>query len=430
MASPTKGNIAIYILMATLAILSLIILFQLRRQFESNLDTRVADLQRVFSNRDILKGPSDYRINFGNIESEVAKYENRGEFGPIKISKVFGNTQRVVYPFYVSAFKDAGRQVPAELKGSDSVETGFIKKLFSTRVTRDLSLVADGETIGSLSVNLDTGTLRTVSVVIWALAAMLAASLAFLGKQFRRQEIVISTTTVELEQKRRELVRLERLSLAGQLSANILHDLKKPVLNIRNEAEEALHPAGETSPEPPATIFTRMRDQADFFLSVLREGGFDRFVRSSDEREYVDINDLLERSLALVRYERGSIEIVRQYGNSLPAILAEPVRLIQVFSNLILNASQAMDGKGTLTISTSEQSDSHVLITIADNGPGIPANLVEKIFEPFYTTKAEGQGTGLGLYIVRDILKDLGGTIHVTSRPGETRFEMRLPAAK
>lgn len=423
-----RPNIALYAMIAVVAVLSLLVLFRLREQFDRNLQGRVGDLQRVFSSRTLLKSPSDSRITFAEIEAEVSKYENRGDFGDIIIEKRLGETLHTVYPFYLPALQAAG------LVGKDAsvvrAEGSPWRRLLSPHVERQLNLISDGEVLGRMRVDVNMTPLRTVSLVIWAMGAMLAVSLAFLAGQFRRQEKVISATTVELEEKRRELVRLERLSLAGQLSANILHDLKKPVLNIRNEADEALHPHEGYEPESPPNIFKRMREQADFFLSVLRDGGYDRFVRSSEEREYVDINDLLERSLALVRYEQGSVQIERQFGSNLPAVLAVPVRLIQVFSNLIMNACQAMEGRGQLKITTTAIGESQVQVQLEDTGPGIPPDKLEKIFEPFFTTKAAGQGTGLGLYIAKDIIQELGGQIHVESRPGRTEFTVLLPAAK
>jgi signal transduction histidine kinase len=428
MRTVLRGNTAIYGLIALLAVLSLMVLFRLRQQFENNLQGRVADLQRVFSNRALLKPPTDYKITFADIEAEAAKYENRGDFGAIRITKRFGNSEHTIYPFYYPALAAAGLPEPSHVSPHDK-PAGLFEGLFSHKLSRELPLTSDGEILGSLIVDVNYSALRTVSVVIWALSAMLAAALAFLAGQFRRQEKVISATTIELDEKRRELVRLERLALAGQLSANILHDLKKPVLNIRNEADEALQPEPGIQMDPPATVFARVREQADFFLSVLREGGFDRFVRAQEEREYVDVNDLLERSLALVRYEQGSVQIQRQYSEKLPAVLTEPVRLIQVFSNIILNACQAMNGRGDLIISSSQNTDNTISVVITDNGPGIASEQLDRVFEPFYTTKPAGQGTGLGLYIVQDILRELGGSISVSSQPGRTIFQMIIPAS-
>lgn len=423
-----RGNSVVYGLMALLAVLSLVVLLRLRDQFETTLTNRVNDLQRVFSSRSLLNTPADHRIIFSDIEAEVAKYENRGDFGFIWIAKAFGNAQRIVYPFYYPAIETAGIADPHTENSSHPVRSGIFERLVSRKHLIELPLIADNDRLGTLYVQVNHGPLRTVSIVIWALGAMLATSLAFLATHFRRQEKVISATTIELEEKRRELVRLERLALAGQLSANILHDLKKPVLNIRNEAVEALQPADSSvSLETPPQVFTRIREQADFFLTILKEGGFDRFVRAQEEREYVDLNELLDRSVALVRYEQASVVITRQYAQDLPAILAEPVRIIQVFSNLILNAYQAMQGHGDLFLKTSREAGA-VVVEVIDSGPGIPRELVEQVFEPFYTTKAPGQGTGLGLYIVRDIIRELGGDITLQSEPGRTVFTMRFHA--
>ncbi len=422
-----RGNIVVYALLAILAVISLLILFRLRERFENSLSDRIDDLQRVFSSRTLLKMPSDHKIVFADIEAEAAKYENRGEFGSLWISKNFGQSQRIIYPFYYPPVHSADIEVAQKDNSVEIVEQGYLERLLLKESLAERPLISDdGERLGTLFVQVNEAPLRTVSMVIWALGAMLATSLAFLASQFRRQEKVISATTIELEEKRRELVRLERLAMAGQLSANILHDLKKPVLNIRNEADEALHPM-ETNVEPPAPsgIFSRIREQADFFLAILKDAGFDRFVRAQEEREYVDINELLDRSLALVRYEQANITVNRSYEPELPPVLAAPVRIIQVFSNVILNAYQAMGGRGDLCVETKQTGDS-ILVDIVDNGPGMSEKLITNIFDPFYTTKPPGQGTGLGLYIVADILRDLGGTISVTSKPGHTTFHIKF----
>jgi signal transduction histidine kinase len=425
----SRGNIVVYAVIAVLTVISLVVLFRLRGQFESALNGRVNDLQRVFSSRTLLKTPSDPKIVFGEIEAEAAKYENSGEFGALWVAKAFGTDQRIVYPFYYPAIDAAGIADPHVAPLTDNGNRGILEQFISRNEMVELPLMSQGDRLGTLYVQVNYGALRTVSVVIWTLGGMLATSLAFLATQFRRQEKVISATTIELEEKRRELVRLERLALAGQLSANILHDLKKPVLNIRNEAVEALHPVNAESPvEPAPSIFSRIREQADFFLTILKEGGFDRFVRAQEELEYVDINELLDRSVALVRYEQASVQITKSFAAELPSVLAEPVRVIQVFSNLILNAYQALDGRGTLELTTWRQ-DSQVVVQITDSGPGIPKEQLDQVFEPFYTTKAPGEGTGLGLYIVQDILRELGGSIELNSEPGKTSFRMMFNAA-
>jgi signal transduction histidine kinase len=100
-----------------------------------------------------------------------------------------------------------------------------------------------------------------------------------------------------------------------------------------------------------------------------------------------------------------------------------------VFSNIILNAYQAMEGKGTLTIGSKWEGQT-ILIDFTDTGPGIPPEEIDKIFAPFYTTKPEGKGTGLGLYICRDIVRQLGGDIHVFSSKQGTTFRVEIPVSR
>lgn len=397
---------------------SLAIMVRLARDFELALETRVADLARVFSNISLLRAPGQPQVNFTELEEQVQRFQNQGDFGAITIAKLTPTGERVVYPFYVPALAPQGEWIvspPEQFQNPVPWETA--------PSVRQLPLVENDVRLGTLYVQLRGNALQTVRVVIAALGALLIAAIGLLVLQFRRQELTISRTTVELEKKRREMVRLERLALAGQLSANLFHDLKKPVLNIKNEVEEMAE-----GPATSAGIAGRIRQQVELFFGMVREGALDRFVRADEEREYVDINDLLERSLALVRYEQGDIEVRRQYDLSLAPVLASPVRLIQVFSNLILNAYQALQGKGLLEVSSSRQ-EASIVVTIQDNGPGIPEDVKPHLFEPFFTTKPAGQGTGLGLYICQDIAQDAGGTIIVESRPGQTRFTVTVPSA-
>lgn len=424
-----RGGVLVYGLITILAVISLLVLFRLKSTFEQTMESRVTDLQRVFSNRDLLKSPADSKISFSALEAEAAKYENSGDFGRVRIWKNFGTAEHIVYPFYEPALQNAGLRDPDDQSPSRPASPWW-QRVVSGETEVILPLTDAGERLGTLSISVNSTPVKVVSFVIWTLAALLATALTFLATQFRKQEKVISATTIELEEKRRELIRLERLALAGQLSANILHDLKKPVLNIRNEADEALHPIAPENhaPEPVPVILARIREQADFFLRMLKEAGFDRFVRAGEEREYVDLNELLDQSLSLVRYEQGSVQVEKGYAPELPAMFADPIRLIQIFSNLILNAYQALNGRGRLTVTTTHQNgDFHV--EISDDGPGIPEDISSHIFEPFYTTKPAGQGTGLGLYIVRDIIEDMQGRIVLETRPGQTVFRIIFPGA-
>ncbi|HEX6758688.1 MAG TPA: ATP-binding protein [Propionibacteriaceae bacterium] len=144
----------------------------------------------------------------------------------------------------------------------------------------------------------------------------------------------------------------------------------------------------------------------------------------------IDVRDGLKSTLMMLSHkikERGNISVVKDFDDSLPPIPAHPAELNQVWTNLIDNAMYAMPDGGTLTIRTSRE-DGWILVEICDTGVGIPEELQQKIFEPFFTTKPVGEGTGLGLDIsYRVITQRHGGDLRVKSRPGDTRFQVRLP---
>jgi signal transduction histidine kinase len=140
----------------------------------------------------------------------------------------------------------------------------------------------------------------------------------------------------------------------------------------------------------------------------------------------VDIHEGLEVTLALRAPMLAGIRIDRHYCK-LPAVEAYPAELNQVWTSLIDNAAEAMAGSGELSVSTREEGGK-VVVEIRDTGHGIPADVVPIVFQPFFTTKGVGQGCGLGLHLSRDIVTNRhGGSIDVTSEPGDTRFTVRLP---
>jgi len=148
--------------------------------------------------------------------------------------------------------------------------------------------------------------------------------------------------------------------------------------------------------------------------------------------QQVDVHDGLDATLAMLAHklELGAgIEVVRDYDRSLPKLLAYAGELNQVWTNLIDNAIDAMDGHGTLTIRTRRDGD-RALVEICDTGPGVPDAVRAHIFEPFYTTKPVGKGTGLGLDICwRIVVQRHSGALRLTSTPGDTRFQALLPLA-
>jgi signal transduction histidine kinase len=144
----------------------------------------------------------------------------------------------------------------------------------------------------------------------------------------------------------------------------------------------------------------------------------------------VDVRRGLDDTLAMHRGKLEGIAVVRDYPDELPVVVGSGGELNQVWTNLIDNAAHALHaagGGGTITLAVSADGGD-VVVTVEDDGPGIPADIQPRLFEPFFTTKPVGQGTGLGLDIARRIVEAHRGSLTFTSEPGRTRFTARLPA--
>jgi signal transduction histidine kinase len=140
----------------------------------------------------------------------------------------------------------------------------------------------------------------------------------------------------------------------------------------------------------------------------------------------VDVREGLENTLTILGHKLKGVSVEREYEEDLPTTWANAGELNQVWTNIIDNAVDAMEGHGKLKVKTSWEQN-YVLVEIIDDGPGIPREVKDRIFEPFFTTKDVGEGTGLGLDIVRRVVVGHGGEIRVDSKPGETTFKVRLP---
>ena len=141
----------------------------------------------------------------------------------------------------------------------------------------------------------------------------------------------------------------------------------------------------------------------------------------------VDIHQGLDNTLLIFGHRlKGGVSLVRDYAPDLPRVCAYGGELNQVWTNLIDNALDAMGAQGELRVRTGRELDG-VLVEIGDNGPGIPKEIQARIFDPFFTTKGVGDGTGLGLDTSCRIIRNHHGTISLESKPGDTRFQVRLP---
>jgi signal transduction histidine kinase len=193
-------------------------------------------------------------------------------------------------------------------------------------------------------------------------------------------------------------------------------------------------PALQPGLECVASIFSATALLAEVKESTRRVSELVGAIKSYSQMDrgsvqHIDVTEGLESTLVMLGYRlRDGITVSREYGAGLPRIQAHAGELNQVWTNLIDNAVDAMDGRGTLRLATRTDGDDSVVVEIIDSGPGMPPKIAARAFEPFFTTKDVGKGTGLGLDIAQRIVVERhGGTIAIDSRPGQTTLRVRLP---
>ncbi len=307
--------------------------------------------------------------------------------------------------------------------------TFYMQKLVNIPVKQLLQHVRE---VGSG--NLDTSLkitsqdeMGTLALVINEMTLALKKSHAQLEEWGRTLEGKVQERTQELERIQAQLIRSEKLASLGELVAGIAHEINNPLTGILvfsslMSNDSRLHPALKSD---LATVIQETERCASIVKGLL---DFSR--ESVPQKTWTSINDILDASLALVKNQAQfhNIDIVLDYSPDIPAIMADPHQIEQVFINILLNASHAMENGGTLTIGT-KLCPEHggVVIGIADTGCGIPEENLSKIFDPFFTTK-QTKGTGLGLSVSYGIINSHGGIIEVDSTVGVgTTFIIHLP---
>ncbi|MBI2927152.1 MAG: cache domain-containing protein [Verrucomicrobia bacterium] len=228
----------------------------------------------------------------------------------------------------------------------------------------------------------------------------------------------------------KKIMESERLALIGQLAAGVAHELNNPLQGIVMYSHLLLEkmPAqngARESVQKIATQATRSRDIIRGLLDFSRQ-------RKPDKRPS-NVNVLLQECLSLVGNQAlfHNIELVKRLREDLPLVPMDPSQIQQVFMNMIINAAEAMNGGGRLTLATRfDPAATLVEVAFADTGHGIREEDLERIFDPIFTTKEAGHGTGLGLAISYGIVKEHRGTISVESEVGKgTTFTVRLPVS-
>lgn len=263
----------------------------------------------------------------------------------------------------------------------------------------------------------------------------------------------LKTLNAQLAQSQSQLLQSEKLAAVGQLAAGVAHEINNPIGFVRSNLgtlkdyvegliglvaayESQAHAAIAAARTKVDIAF--IKEDAPVLLAESREG-LDRvsvIVQNLRDFSHIDSAqwqdaDLLaglDSTLNVAKSEiKSKAEVIKQY-SKLPAVRCNPGQINQVFLNLIMNAIQAIDDKGTITLSSGQEAG-WVWISIEDTGIGMAPDVLQRIFDPFFTTKPVGKGTGLGLSVSYDIVKKHGGRIDVRSEPGKgTRFCVWLPA--
>jgi two-component system, NtrC family, sensor kinase len=234
------------------------------------------------------------------------------------------------------------------------------------------------------------------------------------------------TTRVKLEET---LQQSEKLSSIGLLAAGVAHEVNTPLTGVSSYTQMLLGMIPET--DPKHALLQKVQKQTDRASNIVNN--LLNFSRAGNTEEFteIDLNKTLDDTLQLLepQLKQSRVEIIKEYSKIPPKIFGNAGKLQQVFTNLILNARDSMFDSGKITI-TSEATENDVIVTVSDTGCGIEEENLNKIYDPFFTTKPVGSGTGLGLAVSYGILQEHAGSVKVTSEINSgTQFRLVFPIA-
>jgi len=220
----------------------------------------------------------------------------------------------------------------------------------------------------------------------------------------------------------------ERLAIVGQLAAGVAHELNNPLQGVLSYSHLLLERIAED--DPNRDLVEKITAQADRCREIIR-ALLDYSRPPRPRKQPTDVNALLKESLELLEGQALflNVEIVEDFDADLHPVIVDPGQIQQVFINVFINAAEAMEGAGRLSIATRTDHSAEVIeVEVTDTGPGIPDKNLEMVFDPFFSTKEVMHGTGLGLAISHGIIRRHQGTISVASDPGVgTAISIHLP---
>ncbi len=237
------------------------------------------------------------------------------------------------------------------------------------------------------------------------------------------------TSRVKLENS---LQQNEKLSSIGLLAAGVAHEVNTPLTGVSSYTQMLLGMIPET--DPKHALLQKVQKQTDRASNIV--GNLLNFSRTGNAADFVEIsiNKLLDDTLQLLepQLRKTQVEIIKNYSDDAPDIYGDGGKLQQVFTNLIINARDAMFGSGgKISLTTTVENETEIVVEVADTGSGIEPENIGKIYDPFFTTKEVGSGTGLGLAVSYGIVQEHAGLITATSEVGEgTKFRLVFPIAQ
>jgi two-component system NtrC family sensor kinase len=243
----------------------------------------------------------------------------------------------------------------------------------------------------------------------------------------RTLEARVHERTAELARVQAQMAQAEKMASLGSMAAGVAHELNNPMSGILSLSLLALEEVPKDNPvhEDLETISKqalRCRTIVRGLLDFSRQGG--------NGEAAIDPVPVINKSLELLAPQLAAQQVVlaTRIASATPTVRIDPGHLQQILTNLVVNAADAMEGGGALTVSC-EQGENRdaVVLRVTDTGTGIPDSVLPHIFDPFFTTKRVGKGTGLGLSIVHGLVHEVGGRIEVTTGPTGTTFTVQLP---
>jgi signal transduction histidine kinase len=232
--------------------------------------------------------------------------------------------------------------------------------------------------------------------------------------------------TRKLQEAQVQIVHQEKMAALGQMAAGVAHEIGNPLSALSSSVRSLEKDLRDNHGD--GKKITPMKEQIDRISKIVRE--MTDFSRpASYQRSLTDGNQVIQSALGISSYDRRlkGIHVITRLDKEIPALKVDGDQLMQVFLNIIFNAADAMDGEGTLTVTSYLQNGS-VIVRFEDTGPGIPNQLLSRVFEPFFTTKEVREGTGLGLSVSYGIVQGMGGEIRASNgKEGGAVFRVEIP---